>query len=110
MAVLAPLVKRQRARAPDARFSATLSAAETTAPELGPDIEKLALAVSMPAPGVVRVRITDAHVPRWEVPQWLFAQGAVAGALSRAGSLCPELHILSPNEYACVAMSGCTGK
>ncbi len=54
---------------------------ETTAPELGPDIERLALAVTMPAAGVVRMRITAADAPRWEVPQWLFAPDAVAGAL-----------------------------
>ncbi|KAK9835041.1 hypothetical protein WJX81_006384 [Elliptochloris bilobata] len=60
-------------------LSATLTAAETTAPELGPDVERLALHVSMPAPGVLRVRMTAAGAPRWEVPQWLYPADSVAG-------------------------------
>ena len=61
-------------------LSGTLTAAETTAPELGPDVEALALQVTAPAPGVLRVHITAAGAARWEVPRWLYPADSVAGA------------------------------
>ena len=67
-------------------LSGKLTAAETTAPELGPDVEELALRVTAPAPGVVRVHITAADAPRWEVPRWLYPADSVAGALQRAAA------------------------
>lgn len=67
-------------------LSGTLTAAETTAPELGPDVEKLALQATAPAPGVLRVHITAADVPRWEVPRWLYPADSVAGARLRAAA------------------------
>ena len=67
-------------------LSGTLTAAETTAPELGPDVGELALQVTAPAAGVLRVRITGAGAPRWEVPRWLYPADSVAGARPSAGA------------------------
>ena len=60
-------------------FYGNLSAAETTSPELGPDVMRLAIQATAPAPDVLRVRIAAADAPRWEVPPWLFAAGSIAG-------------------------------
>ena len=65
-------------------LSGTLTSAEATAPELGPDVERLALQATAPAPGVLRVHITAAGAPRWEVPRWLYPADSVAGAQGTA--------------------------
>ena len=65
-------------------LSGTLTSAEMTAPELGPDVERLALQATAPAPGVLRVHITAASAPRWEVPRWLYPADSVAGAQGTA--------------------------
>ncbi|KAF0902311.1 hypothetical protein E2562_015531 [Oryza meyeriana var. granulata] len=51
------------------RLKARLDFAGGTAPELGPDVERLSLTASLETDSRLHVRITDADHPRWEVPQ-----------------------------------------
>ena len=55
-------------------------------------MEKLALQVTAPAPGVLRVHITAAGAPRWEVPRWLYPADSVAGARLRAAACRTEVY------------------
>ncbi|KAL4423393.1 hypothetical protein ABPG77_004324 [Micractinium sp. CCAP 211/92] len=58
---------------------ADLELIQGTQPELGPDIQALRLELTAPGQGILRVRLTDPHSPRWEVPARLFKSPLLSG-------------------------------
>lgn len=67
-------------------MSATLQLTTGTQPELGPDVEVLRLDVEPLSDTVLRLKLTDAAAPRWEVPTWLFAQSSLLSGSRGAGA------------------------
>lgn len=59
-------------------FATDIDLQAATQPELGLDVGKLRATATEIAPGIVRVRITDAHASRWEVPASLFKSDLLA--------------------------------
>ena len=63
-------------------LEATLELKESTLPQLGADIKRLKASVEEIAPGIVRLRLTDAEKQRWQVPENLFPPESFAGGAS----------------------------
>lgn len=64
----------------DGSLQAVLELGTSTQPELGPDVRELRLSAEPLSPSILRVRLTDAHKERWEVPQWLFRSELLPGS------------------------------
>eukprot|EP00887_Chlorella_sp_A99_P002350 scaffold10.g2350.t1 len=75
---------------------ATLRLSRATQPELGPDVATLALDVEEVSDSILRVKLTDAAAPRWEVPPWLFRGGlAGSGGGGHRAAAAPRRYALS---------------
>ncbi|PSC70424.1 alpha-xylosidase 1 [Micractinium conductrix] len=59
---------------------ATLELSHGTHAELGADIKSLRFSADALAPGVLRLHLTNAAAPRWQVPTWLFRSELLPGA------------------------------
>eukprot|EP01018_Ginkgo_biloba_P029324 Gb_01073 [translate_table: standard] len=73
-------------KAPDGRSFAALLRVIKKNTVFGPDIQRLRLVVSHESKDRVRVYITDADKPRWEIPQEILPRGNAVSPSNRLGS------------------------